>query len=557
MALTLGLVHLNILQGQEYRELSNKNCIRLLPQAGARGKILDRDARVMVDNKLSYDVMVLARSGSQLESALQAVGKVLEKNPNDLRRIFKKGHAASSLATVVAENIDIKKAIALEELKSDIPGVIIQARPIRHYPNGSLASHLVGYLNEIDRWRLTQLEDYGYKTKDIVGFGGVEEEYDFYLREEEGGLSVEVDHLGRFTRILGFKPPYSGKDVQLTIDLRVQKIVEDKLADRKGAVVIMDPATGQIIAMASGPGFSPSVFVTRSSSAINDLFRNSDGPLINRAISAAYAPGSIFKTVAATAGLETGKLNLSTSFLCTGVVQVGRQEFKCWNVHGEQGLIKAIAHSCNSYFYHTGLLLGAPIISDYALKLGLGKPTGIELPYEAGGFVPSPLWKKIYKFKNWYDGDTVNLSIGQGDVLVTPLQAVRMISVFANKGFLVAPYVVKSVGGKDFSLYHNKQALRLPIKESTLDYVREGLRQVVAEPSGTGSVMGDLAVPVAGKTGTAQAPPGLPHAWFAGFFPYKSPKYSICVFLEHAGSGYVSCVLTKQIIAEMVSQGLI
>lgn len=556
LLLAFGLFNLEIIQRKKFRDLSSKNCIRLLSQPGARGRILDRNGDVIVDSKLSYDVMIIPQEANDRDQVFMGVSRILGVSITDLKDKFKKGYISASIPVAIAKNIDIKKAIALEELKLDLPGIIIQPSPQRHYPYNRLAAHVIGYVNEIDRWRLTKLADYGYKTKDIVGFGGVEEKYDYYLRQEEGGLSVEVDHRGRLTRVLGFKPPKNGKDIQLTLNLKIQKIVDENLADRKGSVILMDPYTGEIIAMASSPSFNPAVFVERKSSSISGLFHNPDAPLINRSISAAFPPASVFKIVSATAGLETKKISLSRTFLCTGATLVGRRQFNCWNTHGEQNLIQAITHSCDVFFYKTGLLLGPQLIHDYALKLGFAKSTSFELPYEADGFIPSPLWRKIKKFQNWYDGDTANLVIGQADVLVTPIQMVRMMAVFANKGYLVAPYIVKAIDGKDISVYQKKIS-NTGLKESTIENIRLGLKEAVSETTGTGNVLSGLSVSIAGKTGTAQAPPGQSHAWFVGFFPFKNPKYVICVFLERGGPGYVSCVLTKQIIEAIVNEGLI
>lgn len=567
LLLGAGLFNVEVLQGQKYRERSDKNCIRLLPQAGSRGRILDRQGNVIVDSRLSYEVVILPQGAEETEQALAAVSGVLGENLKDLKGKMGRVYLNSSIPVTVAQNIDIKKAIALEELRPDIPNLLIQTRPVRHYPYGKLACHVIGYLGEIDRWRLTKLEDYGYKTKDIVGFGGAEERYDYYLRQEEGGSSVEVDHQGRFMRLLGFRPPRNGRDLQLTLDLRVQRIAEENLAGRTGCIIIMAPESGEIIAMASSPGFNPSVFRDKLNPFIFRLVNNPEAPLINRAVSSAYPAGSLFKVVVATAGLETKKINLSTAFNCQGSLRVGRKDFACWNTHGQQDLIAAIAHSCNVFFYKTGLLLGAQAIHDYALKFGLSRPASFELSYEASGFVPSPLWRKINKFpsskgaslfkgKDWFDGDTANLSIGQGEVLVTPLQMSRMMAVFANRGYLVTPYIVKAVGGRDISVYQKKIA-PFAVKESTVNSVREGLRKVVLDPAGTGNVLAGLPVSVAGKTGTAQVSGSQPHAWFAGFFPFKEPKFVICVFLERAGPGYLSCVLAKQIIEQMLQEGLV
>jgi penicillin-binding protein 2 len=319
---------------------------------------------------------------------------------------------------------------------------------------------------------------------------------------------------------------------------------------------MMDPETGAVIAMASFPNFDPQDFTRRPNPAAAVLFSDPDAPLINRAISASYPAGSVFKVVMAAAALETKKINSGTAFVCQGSTMVGRKEFACWNKHGAQNLAQGIAHSCNIFFYKAGLLTGAQAIHDYALKFGLARPTGFELPYEASGFIPSPLWRKIHKFQNWYDGDTANLSIGQGDVLVTPIQICRLMAVFANKGNLVTPYIVKAIDGKDVSGYRKKISA-VAIKQSTINHIRQGLRGVVTSGAGTGNVLSGLPVAVAAKTGTAQAPPGVAHAWFAGFFPFDEPKYVICVLLEHGGPGYYACLVAKQIIEEMAKEKLL
>ncbi len=554
--LVFGLLNLEVIHGRAYQDLGNKNCIRLIAQDGSRGRIIDRQGRVIAGSRLSYDFMILPQGQEQQEKIISSASRILHKSVKDLNNAFKNNYISSSVPVTIARNISIKEAIALEELKVDLPAIIVQPNPVRHYPHGQLACHALGYVGEIDHWRLTKLADYGYKTKDIVGFGGVEEKYDYYLRQEEGGISFEVDHRGKFVRTLGFKPPLNGKDIQLTLDIKIQKIAEDYLSGRKGCVVIMDPYTGEIIALASSPGFNPTVFAEKNNPAISRLFNNSSSPLMNRAISGAYPPGSVFKMVVAAAALENKKISLHTSFTCRGSTLVGRREFKCWNTHGTQNLLQAIAHSCDIFFYKAGLLAGPQAIHDYALKFGFARNTSFELPYEAPGFIPSPIWRKINRFKNWFDGDTANLSIGQGDVLTTPLQVTRMTAAFANGGYLVRPYIVRTIDGRDISAGQRKPE-KLNLKKETVERIREGLEKVVSDAQGTANVLSGLPVSVAGKTGTAQAPPGQSHGWFAGFFPVKNPKYAICVFLERGAAGYVSCVVTKQIIQEMNNQGLL
>ncbi|MFA5095715.1 MAG: penicillin-binding protein 2 [Candidatus Omnitrophota bacterium] len=554
--LLIGLLNLEIIHGVRYRELGKKNCLRLVPQPGSRGRIFDRQAEVIAESALSYDLMVLPQDALQREKIISSASRILGISVEELQRVFKNNYLSASVPVPLARNISVKNAIALAELKGDLPAIIVQPNPLRHYPHGKAGAHVLGYVSEIDRWRLTKLKDYGYKTKDIVGFGGVEEKYDYYLRQEEGGVSFEVDHRGRLIRTLGFKPPVNGKDIRLTLDIRIQKICEESLRGRRGSVVMMDPYTGEVLAMASSPGFDPGVFAQKNNAEIARLFKNPNSLMVNRAISSAYPAGSVFKMVVAAAGLEHKKINANTSFVCSGGMRVGKSEFKCWSTHGEQNLLAAITHSCNVFFYKTGLLAGAQAIHDYALKFGFARMTSFELPYETPGFVPSPLWRKLNRFKNWYDGDTANLSIGQGEVLVTPLQVARMTAVLANGGYLVDPYIVKFIDGKDVSRYHERSE-KVNLKKNTIEKIREGMRSAVSDPTGTANALSGLGLAIAGKTGTAQAPPGQPHAWFCGFFPYESPRFVICVLLEHGGPGHISSVMAKEIIQEMLKQGLI
>jgi len=550
------LFNAQIINGGKFRDLSNKNCIRLIPKSGSRGKILDRNNAIIAGNLLAYDVMVMPKDSWELEASLDKLSKILNTDPNVLEKRFQEGYGSPGAPVSVARRVPVKKALAVEEEKGGAGGIIVHAYPVRYYPFGSMASHVLGYLSEIDHWRLAELEEYGYKTKDIVGFGGIEEKYDYYLRQEDGGLSVEVDRKGKMVRVIGFKPPQSGKNVQLTIDSRLQQIAEDVLKEKKGAVVLMNPYNGEILALASSPDFSPSVFVEKNQSVIQGLFSSRSSPLMNRAISATYPPGSVFKLVVAAAGLETAKINKSQTFECTGSVIVGQQEFACNGVHGLQNMQDAIAHSCNSYFYRLGLLLGPQIIHDYAVKFGFAVSSGIELPYESAGLIPSPVWKKIHRFRSWFDGDTANFAIGQGDVLVTPLQVARMVAVFANQGKLVQPVIIKAIDGKNVAQYHSN-IHETHLKVSTIEDIREGMRAVVQDARGTANMLNSLPVPIAGKTGTAQASGGAPHGWFAGFFPYTNPRFVMCVFLERGGSGAEASRAAKEIIEKMVEQNLI
>ncbi len=549
------LVNLIVFRGEEFRGLSNKNCIRLISQEGNRGKILDTNGDMIVGSEISYDVVALSQDREAMQKTFAGLSAILGVSTEELWLRFRRGYSEPSVPVVIFNGIGREKALLIEEKKLDLDGVIIQSSSLRFYPYGSLACHVIGYLGQIDRWRLTKLADYGYKTKDIVGMGGIEEKYDYYLRQEDGGLLVEVDHQGRFSRVLGFKPPQNGKDIQLTLNLRIQKIVETAMEGWNGGVVMMNPQTGEILALASFPNFFPASFLQKNNKAVSALFLDPSSPLFNRAIAGQYPPGSVFKPVVSIAGLETGKVSLSTSYVCSGGLMVGRRQFKCWGVHSQQDLVNAIAHSCDVFFYKTGLSVGPQVLHDYAVKFGLGHTTGIELPYEGAGFIPNPLWKKLYKFQKWYDGDTANFSIGQGEVLTTPLQMVRMMAVFANHGKLVTPYLIKTIDNQDFSASH-RRIFSLSIRESAIAQVNKGLRQVVAGAKGTANLLADVGVSVAGKTGTAQNPRGASHGWFMGFAPYEDPKYVICVFLEHGEHGATAAAVTKRIFQLMLQQGI-
>ncbi|MCM8780387.1 MAG: penicillin-binding protein 2 [Candidatus Omnitrophica bacterium] len=553
--LFIGLLYMQLIKNVTFSELSRKNSIRLLSQYGARGRILDRKGNILADNRLTYDVLLVPQDKELTDNILMVLSKILGKNFAELKTVFQRGYVASSLPVVIAKNIDTQKAIALEELKFNLPGIIIRQHPLRSYPYGKLACHVLGYLDEIDHWRLTRLTDYGYKTKDIVGFGGIEERYDYYLRQQEGGSIFEVDSHGRTRRILGFKLPKNGKDITLTLDIDIQKIAEDVLNGRKGCIVVMQPYTGEILAMASSPNFDPNIFV-RKLDTVKEILNASEAPLVNRAISSSYPAGSIFKLIVATAALEISKISLSTNFFCLGHMDIGKQRFACWDTHHQENLIQAITHSCNVFFYKTGLALGPQEIYNYALKFGLSRKTSVDLPYETEGFVPSVLWKRLYKMRNWFDGDTANLAIGQGELLVTPLQLTCMMAVFANGGVLPKPFIVKMIDRKEIRYPQNKN-IHLGIRQKTIDSIRQGLLQVVKDPTGTAHLLSELPVSVAGKTGTAQVKNDQPHAWFVFFLPFKEPKFVGCVFLENGGSGQFSCMLAKQMIERMLQEGLL
>ncbi|MFA4991936.1 MAG: penicillin-binding transpeptidase domain-containing protein, partial [Candidatus Omnitrophota bacterium] len=298
----------------------------------------------------------------------------------------------------------------------------------------------------------------------------------------------------------------------------------------KGAAIFMDPNNGEILCLVSAPSYDPGA-------SLASLLRDRDSPLLNRAVMGQYPAGSIFKIVVALAGLETKKVSIETTFLCAGKLKVGNKEFNCWNRdgHGSVNLNSAITQSCNVYFYSLGILVGADKIYEYAEQFGFGRKTGVDLFGEADGFVPSRQWRHLEKKEKWYSGDTANLSIGQGELLVTPLQIARMVSVVANNGYLVEPHLIRRKGAPGPGV---RKAIKLKIKNENLEAVKNAMKEVVGNVDGTGIRARSALFSISAKTGTAQAGPGLPsHAWIAGFAPSENPEISFVVFLERGGSG--------------------
>jgi penicillin-binding protein 2 len=392
----------------------------------------------------------------------------------------------------------------------------------------------------------------------LIGYSGVERVYDYILRPHDGGMQVEVDSKGRLSRILGFKSPRKGRDIQLTIDLRLQKIIHHSLTGHTGCAIVLNPVNGEILALASFPNFNPQVFQQGEPSEVNSLLGDPDAPLLNRAINGLYPPGSVFKIVVAAAGLQKGKIDINSRFFCSGKKQIGNRQFHCWGSHQEENIVDAIAHSCNVFFYNLGLSLGPQSINEFALKFGLNQATGIDLIGESKGFLPHSLWQRIKRSHRWFAGDTANLAIGQGETLVTPLQIARIMAALANGGRLIKPGLLKSERGDSQALDSRPaEFTSLPMSRENLQIIKKGLIAAVNQPGGTAHILVDAGVPIAGKTGTAQVAQGTAHGWFVGYFPVDEPRFVICVFLEHAGSGYYCCQLTKSIIRQMLAQGLI
>lgn len=552
IVLSLGLFYTQVYRGRSFYELSLKNSIRLISEEPYRGRIFDRNNNILVDNVLSFDAVIIPEELKNKKYVLEKLSKILSVSQEELSRRYERGYLNPFTPVPMATGLSKTTAIVLEEQNLDLPGVSVELNSKRFYPHGLTAAHVLGYMGEIDKSRITKLKEYGYDIKDKVGYSGLEEKLDMYLRGEKGGQQIEVDSRGRQVRLLGYRPPLIGKDVKVTLDLELQQIADQLLAGKKGAVVVMDAASGEILAMSSSPAFDPNVFIGRSDQkAINDLLTSEDAPLFNRAISAALPPGSVFKVVTALAALKTGRIKPSTTFVCTGKLKVGNRYFKCWAEHGLEDFDHAVGHSCDVYFYQLGLVAGADGLTDMAHEFDFSKPTGIDLAHEGGGFIPSRLWKRLSRFESWYDGDTVNFSIGQGFVQVTPIQLTRLMAAVANGGYLVTPHLTKEIGGRAVML---KEPKKINVSGEDLEMIRQALRFPVLLDDGTAHSLNVEGLDICAKTGTAQVHQGQAHGWVAGFFPLNKPRYAFCILLENVGTSHYACELGRELFQQALTR---
>lgn len=536
--LALGLVYVQVLRFPYYSKLSKDNAIRIIPIEGPRGTIFDRNGVPLVNDRISFSVAVVYQELRNREKMIRLLANILNIPRKDVESAIDKSAKKPYAPFTIVEDIDKDKAFILEEESFDIRGLVIETRSVRNYIYNNIGSHVFGYLSEISEEELENLKVYGYRMKDLVGRDGLEKYYDKDLAGIDGGVQIQVDNKGRQVGILGYREPKKGKDLYLTIDITLQEACDKVLEGKPGAVIIMDPNTGEILALSSSPSYDPNIFVRSEGSAERlKLLRNKiKYPLFNRAISGLYPPGSVFKVVIASAALQLKRIGLETHFNCTGTYILGRGKFGCWKEggHGQQNVTDALMNSCNVFFYNTGRALGVESIEEFTHIFGFGKKTGIDLPEEAKGIVPGRIWKKIHRKDNWYEGDTVNYAIGQGYVVVTPIQLLDMMAIMANKGNMVKPYIVKRVDSKDVPGIGHKS---IELNSNTVKIVRKGLYKVVNDENGTGKRAKVEGAAVAGKTGTAQNPSGKTHAWFAGFAPFNNARICLVVFLEHGGKG--------------------
>ena len=552
-------IQIQIVKGDRNFLLASQNRFQKEITPALRGKIYERNGELLAWNEPSFAfVMTPSKLSSEQEERSKIFLKIAEivgLNPLDLELKFANGKANSQDTIIVLDEISHDAAMRLAVTFSNFKGFDLIVSPKRIYKPGlSSLSHIIGYTGLVSENDILMNANVNYRPVDKIGKTGVEQWYETELRGEPGSLTYEVDAKGKKLNISAKEDSVQGKNLFLCIDENFQKFITtslesvlNKTSSRRGSVIAIEPTTGKVRAMVSLPTFDSNEFSSGiSSERYSELLNNEDKPLFQRAIAGEFPSGSIFKPIVAYAALAEGIVNEHTSFLSTGGVRIGQWFFPDWKTdgHGVTDVRKAIAESVNTFFYIIGggldntVGLGVDRIDLYAKKFGFGEKTGIDLPGESDGFLPTKEWKETAKNERWYVGDTYHLAIGQGDFLTTPLQMAVATSVFANCGYLVAPRIVEG------------EVMSAPIEELNSDavkIVREGMRAAVT--NGSARALNGLSKSVAGKTGTAQTPGNKPyHSWFTGFAPYNDPTITVVVLVEEGGESTDAAVpLAKDI----------
>jgi penicillin-binding protein 2 len=526
------LAYLQLSQGAKNRQVAEHNRVRTVAKAPVRGNIYDRHHQLLAGSKLSHSVFIWPQA-TKRENWLktrQRIAEILNLDETDIQTKVAGVSINSTKRVRIARDLTGAQITGLQEYGADKEGVDVDIESVRYYPGGLLAAHVLGYTGELTDRELAARRPQGYRLGDSIGKMGLESTLETQLRGEWGGTQVEVDGAGRLQQFLGQKVAKQGQDVTLTLDMNLQKVAEDAIGTNKAAIIAMNPNTGEILAMASRPAFDPNIFSGRVPPEVWKKIQGQDHPFVNRALRP-FPPASTFKIVTTTAALESGKFKPDAMLQTYASIRIGGFTFADWNHagFGTIGFPGALKMSSDTFFYQVGQRVGGPTLIDWTRKYGYGKKTGIELPEEAKGLVADDTWKKLNYKLPWSIGDTINMSIGQGFLQATPLQVAGMFAVPANGGYHVQPHLVKDATKREW-----RESMNL--KPSTIATIRKGLREVV--DGGTGAVMNSPTIPpAAGKSGTAEAPPGPSHVWFGSYAPLDKPEIVVVAFGEHTGGG--------------------
>lgn len=553
--LLLNFWKIQVLDHKKYWEQSEANRMRKIVLPSQRGLIKDRGETILADNKASFKVSIIRENCEDYDKSCRKISRLLKIEEDVLKERIKRYESFPVFKPIVIkENLSFEEVTLIEARKLEFPELFLQAEPKRFYPFGSLAAHALGYIQELSGEEVKNSLYQQRRLGDLIGKTGVEKVYEATLVGTDGEALEIVDSMGRSKGEIAKREPEKGQNITLTLDYALQEKVEELLEGREGAVVMMDPQTGEILALASYPIFDPNKFIDRfTPEEWLDLVNSPEFPLENRAIRGQYAPGSIFKLVIDLGALELGLVDEETTFTCKGKIEIYNEPFTCWveKGHGEMNLIQAIRNSCNIYHYQVGKKMGIDEISRYAKMLGFGAKTGIDLPGEKTGLVPDPQWKREVRKERWQPGETISVSIGQGPLLVTPLQVALYTSIIANRGRKVTPHLLNSQSLTGKRVLSERDAVE--IEPSTFETIIQGMWEVVNN-GGTGWAANVKGFDICGKTGSTQListekdekkkeeeeeeeEETKTHSWFTGFAPRDNPKIVVTVIIEYGGMG--------------------
>ncbi|MDP3025767.1 MAG: penicillin-binding protein 2 [candidate division Zixibacteria bacterium] len=567
LILTLRLFYLQVISFSYYRQVSEENRVRLVSIPAPRGLIWDRNGKRMVTNRTSYSLLLLPYKTQDMNFLVKKISPLLNLDENFLKEKIKAGWVNRYTPIKLMKDVDFKTICILEEQNEELPGVSYQPEKVRSYPSLYWAGHLFGYVGEVSQKEMEDSKEKGLKLGSNIGKEGLEKEYDDLLRGEDGMNYLEVSASGKILGPLKDKRPLPytvGSDLVLTIDSDLQVEAESALSKfNAGTVVALDPQNGEVLTLVSKPGFDPNQFCSfLDEKTWKNLINDPSHPLLNRAIQGSYPPASTYKLLTAGAALESKIVDRNTTFsYCKSGFLFGNRVFKCWQPkgHGRLDLIQAIAQSCDVYFYQLSLKLGLDRWSDYAIQCGLNKKYKIDLPDEISGMIPSrSYYEKRFGRGEWIKNLVINLGIGQGEVLTTPLGLAVFYAALVNGGTVYQPHLLKEIRSPEGRSTQNAKTVlsHLPFSNSTLEILKQGLFEAVNSPYGTGGLARIPDIVVGGKTGTAQNPHGREHAWFVGFAPADHPRIVVAVLVEQAGHGGTYAAPIARRIIERYLKGI-
>jgi penicillin-binding protein 2 len=551
ICLSLRLFYLQIIKGGSYEKVSQQQRMHSTYERAPRGVIYSADNIVLADNEFTYAALFypFGRQQTPTNESIKELNKILGRDVKiSADKCYRYGRFVK-----LADNITMEEMFKIQEKKSILKNISIVRETRRVYCYPEVVSHIIGYTGEISVDEIEKWSEQERKIGDYVGRGGIEQSYDVYLQGKDGGWQVEVNAKGYRVKAFKYVPPQAGSNVYSTVDLKLQKAAYDALKSSstgRGAVVVLDTRTGAVKALVSCPGFDANKAGAKD---FGRYLKDKNLPLFNRSLQAVYPPGSVFKIITFAAAVELLNIDSEKTVRCTGSFELGNRHYSCWYKpgHGAVNLISALARSCNVYFYQLGLKLGIGNLEKYARKFYFGQKTDIDLPNEKKGFVPSPEWKKSKLKMPWLYGDTVIFAIGQGALLVTPIQMAYAMSAVANRGVCRKPYIVDRIvdfNGNEVYKHALEFGGRIDLSDKTWSLLYKALLETVESGAGIRSKISG--VKIAGKTGTAQNPHGSDHAWFVSYAPADAPEIAIAVVVENGGGGGLNAVPISRKIYE-------